>query len=48
MKKVNHDESRQITGGRWKCTLCGQKFTFYNRAGYHKMVTPGHKIKWCW
>lgn len=47
MRKVNREEGSQITGGRWKCTVCGEKFFFHNRAGYHKMVT-GHKIKWCW
>jgi len=46
MRKASVKEMEQVTGGRWKCTRCGKKFSIYLQAiGDHRFNCFG-KIKW--
>ena len=47
MRKANVKEMEQVTGGRWKCTVCGKKFWLITQAyGDHLFNCITAKIKW--
>ena len=29
MREISKEEMREVTAGRWKCNMCGKKYTFW-------------------
>ena len=29
MREISKEEMREVTAGRWKCNMCGRKYTFW-------------------